>query len=97
MIFVTDEDLINDLPTAWDKDLYLEEFGSNPLLKKRLEIVQKETNASLNRTLGTRFSERRFSRIDVIDKVFYINTLNERNRLLRQKKVDKEKKEFDLI
>lgn len=97
LIIVSDKDLINDLPTYWDYDLNFENIDSNSMLTKRLEKELEESKASLNRAPGIRYSEKRFSRIDIVDKNLYLNTLKERNKSSRQKKVDREKIEFELI
>lgn len=100
LIIVTDQDPINDLPTSWDIDVFWgieDDIDSNTLELKRLKIKAAESKVRLNQTPGSRVSEKRFSRIDVIDKNLYINTLNERCNDRAKRKRDRMTNELDLI
>ena len=99
LIIVTDSEYIGDMPKTWDNDLFigLEELDSNPLSLKRLKVLGEEAKALSHSTPGASYSQKRYSRIDIIDRALYLRILNERENNRAKSREDRKKQDFDLI
>ena len=101
LIVVTDDERINDMPTTWDNDVFMgiEDINSNPLRLKRMHKIEEEAKTNSNSYVGRsgRYSKKRYSRIDIVDKNLFISTENKSSNERSKSKEERSKKELDLI
>ena len=89
------------MPTTWDNDVFMgiEDINSNPLRLKRMHKIEEEAKTNSNSYVGRsgRYSKKRYSRIDIVDKNLFISTENKRSNERSKSKEERSKKEWDLI